>query len=57
VSIGQEGLAPNPISWSHEFEGGRVFYTGMGHTPESYSEDFFLRHVEGGLKWALRQEN
>ncbi|MEJ0060102.1 MAG: ThuA domain-containing protein [Terricaulis sp.] len=57
ASIGQEGTTPNPISWSHDFEGGRVFYTGMGHTPESYSEDFFLRHVEGGLKWALRLEN
>jgi type 1 glutamine amidotransferase len=57
ASIGQEDANPNPISWSHEFEGGRVFYTGLGHTPESYSEDFFLRHVEGGLKWVLRQEN
>src|SRR5688572_9516737 len=30
-SIGQPETAPNPISWAHEFEGGRVFYTGMGH--------------------------
>ncbi len=57
VSIGQPGPGPNPISWAHEFEGGRVFYTGLGHVPASYEEDFFLRHVEGGLKWALHEEN
>jgi hypothetical protein len=57
VSIGQEGPGPNPISWNHEFEGGRVFYTGMGHTPESYEDERFLAHITGGLKWALGLED
>jgi cytochrome c len=27
--------ANHPISWYHEFDGGRAFYTGNGHTDES----------------------
>lgn len=57
ASIGASDANPNPISWSHEFEGGRVFYTGMGHTPESYAEPLFIEHLRGGLRWALRLEN
>jgi len=55
-SIGEADVNPNPISWSHEFEGGRVFYTAMGHTPESYSEELFLAHLAGGLRWALGED-
>ncbi|MES2443901.1 MAG: ThuA domain-containing protein [Pseudomonadota bacterium] len=54
-SIGEKDVNPNPMSWSQEFEGGRVFYTGMGHTPESYAEPWFLKHLEGGLNWVLRR--
>ncbi len=56
-SYGEDEANPHPISWRHEFEGGRVFYTGMGHTAESYSEEVFLRHIEGGLKWVLHRAN
>ncbi|MEM5515923.1 ThuA domain-containing protein [Henriciella sp. AS95] len=52
ASIGEEGEA-KPISWWHEFESGRVFYTAMGHTKESYADPLFLSHVEGGLDWTL----
>ena len=45
--------ACHPISWSHEYDGGRAFYTGMGHTKESYSEPEFLKHLLGGLKFAI----
>lgn len=51
ASIGQKDVNPNPISWAHEFEGGRVFYTAMGHTTETFSEPYFLDHLAGGLKW------
>jgi cytochrome c len=43
----------HPLSWYHEFDGGRAFYTGMGHTPESFSEQFFLDHLLGGIEWAM----
>ena len=55
ASIGETDVNPNPAAWSHEFEGGRVFYTAMGHTPESYAEPWFVQHLEGGLNWALRK--
>jgi len=55
ASIGEKDVNPNPAAWSHEFEGARIFYTAMGHTPESFSEPWFLRHLEGGLNWVLKR--
>lgn len=46
----------HPIAWYHEFEGGRAFYTGLGHTEESYDEPAFRQHLLGGLQWCLRRE-
>lgn len=45
--------ASHPIAWYHTFENGRVFYTGLGHTDESYSEPLFLQHLLGGIKYAI----
>jgi cytochrome c len=42
----------HPIAWYHEFDGGRAWYTGLGHTVESYSEPEFLDHLAGGILWA-----
>jgi len=42
----------HPVSWCHNFNGGRAWYTALGHTPESYSEPEFRRHVLGGIQWA-----
>jgi cytochrome c len=43
---------PRPIAWYHDFEGGRAFYSGLGHTAESYTEPLFLQHLWGGLQYA-----
>lgn len=43
----------HPIAWYRQFDGGRAFYTGLGHTDESYSEDLFLQHILGGIKWTM----
>jgi type 1 glutamine amidotransferase len=53
ASIGEKDMNPNPMSWVREVEGARVFYTAMGHTKESYSDPWFLRHVADGLDWVL----
>lgn len=45
----------HPISWYHAFEGGRVFYTGLGHTPEAYSDSLFLQHLLGGILYAMNK--
>ncbi|WP_114790050.1 ThuA domain-containing protein [Niabella yanshanensis] len=43
----------HPMAWCHNFEGGRAFYTGLGHTDESFSEPLFLKHVLGGIQYAM----
>lgn len=50
ASIGETG-GPVPISWAREQEGGRVFYTSLGHRTETYALPFFQAHVLGGLAW------
>jgi cytochrome c len=44
--------ADHPIAWSHEFQGGRAWYTAGGHTDESYSEPLFRRQLLGGIRYA-----
>jgi len=43
----------HPMSWYHDFDGGRAWYTNMGHTEATYSEPLFLRHLLGGLRYAM----
>lgn len=45
--------ANHPIAWYHAFDGGRAFYTGCGHTDESYKEPLFLQHLAGGIRYAM----
>jgi uncharacterized protein len=42
----------HPIAWYHLFEGGRSFYTGLGHTASAYKNPLFLEHIYGGIFWA-----
>jgi PKD repeat protein len=42
----------HPISWCHRYEGGRSWYTGMGHTDDSWTEADYLKHVLGGIEVA-----
>ncbi len=43
----------HPMAWYQDFEGGRVFYTELGHTIESYKEAFYLQHLLGGIQYAM----
>ncbi len=45
--------AHHPMSWYHDFDGGRAWYTNMGHTEATFSEPQFLRHLLGGLRYAM----
>ncbi|MGP3634980.1 ThuA domain-containing protein [Streptomyces sp. 24-1644] len=42
----------HPIAWCKDYQGGRAFYTGGGHTEGSYTEAGFRRHLLGGIRWA-----
>lgn len=43
----------HPMAWYHAFDGGRAFYTEMGHTSESFREQAYLDHLAGGILWAI----
>lgn len=42
----------HPISWYHEFDGGRSFYTALGHIEKVYENQWFLDHLYGGIYYA-----
>ncbi len=42
----------HPIAWCHPYDGGRAWYTALGHTEASYSEPLFLSHLLGGIEQA-----
>ncbi|MEJ3750838.1 ThuA domain-containing protein [Actinomycetes bacterium KLBMP 9797] len=44
----------HPIAWCRGYDGGRSWYTGMGHTNESYSEANFRTHLLGGVRYAAQ---
>ena len=43
----------HPMVWHHVYDGGRAFYTGLGHTDASFAEPLFLGHLLGGIRWAM----
>lgn len=42
-----------PLAWRHEFEGGRAWYTALGHKKEHYSDPKLAAHILGGIFWAM----
>ncbi|MES2456100.1 MAG: ThuA domain-containing protein [Bacteroidota bacterium] len=54
---GGENGDNHPIAWYHEFDGGRAFYTGGGHTDESFVEPLFVKHLLGGIQYAIGNGN
>lgn len=44
----------HPLAWYHEYDGGRSFYTALGHQPSKYSDPIFLAHLYGGIYWAAQ---
>ena len=41
----------HPIAWCQNFEGGRSWYEGAGHTDASWTDPLFLEHVLKGVEW------
>ncbi len=42
----------HPIAWLHENEGGRFFYTELGHDVRSLDTKFGRQHIVEAIKWA-----
>ncbi|GAC1526941.1 MAG: hypothetical protein NVS3B15_03350 [Sediminibacterium sp.] len=52
---GGENGDNHPMAWYHSFDGGRAFYTEMGHTNESYADPLYLQHLMGGIHYAMKK--
>lgn len=50
---GGENGELHPISWYHEMQAGRAFYTALGHTDDCYKDNLFLQHLLGGIEYAM----
>jgi hypothetical protein len=42
----------HPVAWYHNFDGGRSFYTALGHLPVIFSDPTYLQHLTAGIIWA-----
>ena len=48
-----EGMGQlHPVAWQHNYDGGRSFYTALGHIPTIFSDQGFLNHLYAGILWA-----
>ena len=45
--------AYHPLVWYHDYQGGRAFYLGLGHTPESYTDPYFLKLLDAAIHYAM----
>lgn len=50
-------MGNHPMSWYHDYDGGRAFYTELGHTEESYSDPLYLKHLLGGIQYAMKTKS
>ena len=46
-----------PVAWVKNWDHGRIFFTNLGHNPETWKNEKFLESVEGAVKWILGQES
>ena len=42
----------HPVAWCRNVGAGRSWYTQLGHRPERFEDEAFLRHLRGGIEWA-----
>ena len=52
VPGGSPPMGDHPISWCHAYDGGRAFYTALGHKGVYWNEPLLLSHVLGGIEMA-----
>ena len=50
---GAKRMGYHPMVWYHDYDGGRAFYTELGHTDETYKDDDSLKMLLGGIKYAI----
>lgn len=50
---GGKNSPKHPMAWYHDYDGGRAWYTGLGHTEESFQEEAVIKHILGGIQWSI----
>jgi type 1 glutamine amidotransferase len=45
----------HPITWCKTIDNGRSFYTGLGHTEESYTESAFVQLLLGAIRYTAKR--
>jgi type 1 glutamine amidotransferase len=43
-----------PVAWTHEYKGGRIFYTSLGH-PKDFEDEAFRRLLINAIHWTLKR--
>ena len=43
----------HPMSWYHNFDGGKAFYTALGHDKSSFEDPLYVQHLLGGIQYAM----
>ncbi|MDQ1091682.1 type 1 glutamine amidotransferase [Xanthomonas sacchari] len=49
--------ADHPIAWRHAFDGGRAWYTGLGHDAAVYADANFLAQLRQGVRYAAGRDD
>jgi len=49
--------ADHPIAWHHAFDGGRAWYTGLGHTDAMFAQPEFIEQLRRGLAYAAGRDD
>ena len=44
-----------PLTWTHEYKGGRIFYTSLGG-PEDFKNENFIKMLNNSLAWVTKRE-
>lgn len=55
LMTGTSPESTEPVTWTRDYQGGRVFYTSLGH-PKDFDEESFRRLLVNALFWAAGRE-
>jgi type 1 glutamine amidotransferase len=55
LALDEDKVGYHPIAWAHEKDGGRVFYTALGHNPEAFHDEALLDMLARAIEWAAHQ--
>src|SRR5690606_33885490 len=53
TEVFQQQVDQAPVSWYQTYDGGRSFYTSLGGQKTNYSDEVFLKHLLGGIEYAI----